>query len=90
MKIVDVEQITFNLEGTLDKNCAFFALYAGLRMYEDYKRKEWTDQIRDNPGYVVRMSLAYLNTMFLLDQLKENYPQDYIEAEIEYELKIKE
>lgn len=45
MNITDANEITFNLEGSLDKHCSFFALYAGLRMYKSFKNEQ--DKVRN-------------------------------------------
>lgn len=66
--------IKFNIEAS-DKGCAFFALYAGLRIYFN-KRSENTpaDQI----------SIAAAEAYGMLQQLKEKHPKEYKDAEDEF------
>jgi len=58
--------------------CAFFALYAGLRMYKDLKVKE--DDSRNDGSFSIAGAEAYS----MLKMLEENYTDMFIEAQIEY------
>lgn len=75
MKIARTNLIKLDIQAA-DKQCAFFALYAGLRMYRDLKKKQ-------DPPHAI--SIAGAEAHCLLMQLKESYPQDYIEAQVEFE-----
>lgn len=66
--------IKFNLEAS-DKECAFFALYAGLRMYFNLK----SDSAPEG-----QMSIAGAEAYCLLKQLEEKHPRAYKEAESEF------
>lgn len=67
-------KITFDLEVS-DQECAFFAIYAGLRMYKE-QRKAGTP--------LNMVSIAGAEAFCMLGQLKEQHPNDYREAEEEY------
>lgn len=67
-------RIKFDLEFS-DKECAFFALYAGLRMYIDQRKKSVPDG---------QISIAAAEAFCLIEQLKEKHPKQYQEAEQEY------
>ena len=75
MKIIKTNLIKLDIEAA-DKECAFFALYAGLRMYRDLKKAQ-------DPPHA--MSIAGAEAHCLLEQLKVKYPQDYTEAQAEFE-----
>lgn len=67
-------RISFDLELT-DRESAFFALYAGLRMYKEQRQK-------DVPKGM--LSIAAAEAYGLLQQLKEQHPERFAEAEQEY------
>ena len=71
-------EITFNLEGR-DESAAFFALYAGLTMYHNLKKKQ--DSERNDGG----ISIAGLEAAALLEDLKLNHWKEYWESAAEYE-----
>jgi len=66
--------IRFNIEAS-DKECAFFAIYAGLRMYFNKKSEN------ELPN---EMSIAAAEAYCLLKQLEEKHPKQYKEAESEF------
>lgn len=88
MNITDADEITFKVEGSLDKHCSIFALYAGLRMYEALKIDQNKVRNLGKPDHELQLSLAGIEAGYLLTQMEEQFPEDFIEAEIEYELKI--
>lgn len=67
--------IKFNLEGR-DEGCAFFALYAGLRMYKEQ---------RDKNTPKGEFSIASGEAFLMLEDLRENYPKQYSEAKKEFD-----
>lgn len=88
MKISEASEVTFNIDGSQDKHCTFFAIYAGLRMYEALKRDQHIAQNLGKPYHEIKVNIARLEAINMLNQLEEQFPEDFIEAEIEYELKI--
>jgi hypothetical protein len=72
---MNLDNITFDLEAS-DQEAAFFALYAGLRMYK------WVRGLRTPPGAV---AIAAAEAYCMLEQLKEAHPEAYRQAEEEYE-----
>jgi hypothetical protein len=68
--------IKFNLEGR-DEGCAFFALYAGLRMY-----KEQREQSVSEPGGI---SIAAAEAYAMLQDMKARFPAHFEDAEEEFE-----
>ena len=76
-------KIKFDLEGR-DESAAFFALYAGLRMYKEQKDSEFAlkkqlKQIRQSA-----FSIAAAEAYRMLEDLKSQKPKWYYEAEAEY------
>ena len=70
-------KLIFDLSEKNDAECAFFALYAGLRMYIDFKEKQ--------PKEEGAFSVPAMEGHGLLRDLEAQYPQQYAEAELEYE-----
>jgi len=73
-KLPDI--IKINIEAS-DKECAFFALYAGLRMYFEYKK-----ETNNDPNSI---SIAGAEAYCMLQDMKERYPIQYNEAKDEYD-----
>ncbi|MGB0896852.1 MAG: hypothetical protein ACPGRW_05990 [Flavobacteriaceae bacterium] len=75
-----MKNIKIDFEGR-NKDCAFFALYAGLRMYSDFKakQKEGTNEV----------SIAGAEAYCILQDLKESHPNEWEEAKKEYDDKLK-
>lgn len=69
-------KIKFDLEASVPE-CAFFALYAGLRMYKEQREK------RDIPDGQFSVSAA--EAFCLMQDLKIQYPTEYAAAEKEYD-----
>ncbi len=67
--------IEFDLEAS-DQGAAFFALYAGLRMYKDLKSHQ-TKGTEEN-------SIAGAEAYIMLETLAEKFPKLYKEASAEY------
>ena len=67
-------EIIFDLEAS-DQEAAFFALYAGLRMYKEQRQK------RVPKG---QMSITAAEAYCMMQSLKKQYPDWYKEAEIEF------
>ena len=70
-----MNEIIINLEGR-NEDCAFFALFAGLKMYSDLKAEE-------NRG-TNKMNIAGAEAYCMLYDLKEDYPEKWEEAKKEY------
>ena len=70
------DEITFDFEASLDKECAFFALYAGLRIYKRMKA--------NHPTPSNQFSVAGAEAYCMLEQLKEQCPIQYDIAEKEF------
>lgn len=76
-------KIIFDLTGRL-KDCAFFAIYAGLRMYKEQKESEilLKEQMgQQEPGAI---SLPAAEAFCCLEELKQQHPSWYADAEDEY------
>lgn len=69
-------KILFDLEAS-DQECAFFALYAGLRMYMDLKKSQ--------PKEEGAFSIAGAEAYCMLQKLKKQHPKFYNESKEEYE-----
>lgn len=69
------DKIVFNIEGS-DKECAFFALYAGLRMY--YEQRTLRDKCPDE------FSISAAECYGLLNQLEENFPKEFADSKVEF------
>jgi hypothetical protein len=76
-------KIIFDVEGS-EKDCAFFALYAGLRMYKEHKDKQVALQNKVAKIGEECFSIAAAEAFSLLEQLKENHPKEFKEAELEF------
>ncbi len=77
-------KIIFDIEAS-EKECAFFSLYAGLRMYKEYKDKQVELQNKVANGFGKELfSIAAAEAYCLLEQLKENHPEEFKEAEEEF------
>ena len=72
------DSITFDLEGSI-KSLAFFALYAGLRMYKEQKEKTVAETMETGT-----LSLAAAEAGVLLEQLKTQFPAFYTDCEEEF------
>ena len=68
--------ITFNFDESVDAEAAIFALYAGLRMYKEAKRKDETSGT---------FNVAAAEAHCMLEQIKETLPDDYIACMVEYD-----
>lgn len=68
-------KIIFDLEAS-DQECAFFAIYAGLRMYMGVKKQQET-----RPDM---LSVASAEAYCMLKSLEEQFPEEYKNAELEY------
>lgn len=71
-----MEEVIIDFEGR-DEECAFFTLYAGLRMYKELKG----EQHRGKQTF----SIAGAEAHSMLEYLKEKYPQRFAIAQQEYE-----
>jgi len=71
-----MKNVTINFEGR-DEGCAFFALYAGLRMYSELKE--------DKHKGKNSMSIAGAEAYSILMDLKFTYPKECEEAKKEYD-----
>lgn len=77
-------KIVFDLEGRMEEE-AFYALYAGLRMYKEVKE----NQIKaaelsgmQEPGAI---SIPAAEAFCMMEDLRTKFPKLYYEAEAEYE-----
>lgn len=70
---------TINFEEQNDGDAAFYALYAGLRMFRDFKQKQ--DESAPKGSFQISGAEAYC----LLEDLKEQFPERYKQAEQEYD-----
>lgn len=68
--------VEFNLEG--NPEVAFYALYAGLRMFKDKK-------IEEDKKHPDQINQAGAEAYCMLQTLKENFPKEFSEAKTEYE-----
>lgn len=68
-------QIVFDLEA-MDEGAAFFALYAGLRMYKEQREG------RCEGGAI---SIAAACAFCMLEDLKNQYPKEYAQAGVEFQ-----
>ena len=75
-----MKNIEIDFEGR-NEPCAFFALYAGLKMYSDMKAEQYkgTD----------KMNIAGAEAYCMLQDLKLSHPNEFEEAKKEYENKFK-
>lgn len=71
-----MKNIKFDMEAKI-QDCAFFALYAGLRMYKEQKDRQ--------PKEAGTFSIAAAEAYCLLQDLKESHPKEYAEAVAEYD-----
>lgn len=72
-----MNEIVINFEGR-EKDCAFFALYAGLRAYYENKKNIGSHH-KD------AISIAGAEAYSMLDDLKTDFPKEYEEAKKEYD-----
>lgn len=68
-------KIIFDLEAR-DEGAAFFAIYAGIRMYYEQKKQQ--------PKFEGAFYIAEAEAYSLLKELQVKHPKEYAEAEIEY------
>lgn len=68
-------KIIFDLEAR-DEGAAFFALYAGLRMYKEQREKRVEGE---------GISIAAAEAYGMLEDLKEQYPLEYKQAGVEFQ-----
>lgn len=71
-------KIKFDFEGR-EEYCAFFALYAGLRMYKEQKEK----QVMESEE-IGLFSIPAAEVFCMLQDLKQQHPKEYAEAVDEY------
>lgn len=69
------ENIKFNIGG---RDLAFYTLYSALRMYKDHKSHE--EKSLEKGAFLFVAAEAYV----FLEDLKEQFPKEYEEAEKEY------
>jgi len=76
--------VKFNLEGR-DEGAAFFALYAGLRMYKEQKEKQiiLLNEIKDDSEKT--FSIPAAEAYCMMQDLREKFPKQYEEAKQEFE-----
>jgi len=76
--------VKFNLEGR-DEGAAFFALYAGLRMYKEQKEKQiiLLNEIKDDSEKT--FSIPAAEAYCMMEDLREKFPKQYEEAKQEFE-----
>jgi hypothetical protein len=67
--------VELNLES--DPQSAFFALYAGLRMYQEQRDSAQ----REDDAFSIAAAEAYC----MLEDLREQFPEEYEEAKQEYD-----
>ncbi len=78
-------KVIFDFEGR-DKGCAFFALYAGLRMYKDKKLKQVKLQREVANGMGEEsFSIPAAEAYCMLEDLREKFPKEYAESKEEYD-----
>ena len=75
-----MKNVKINFEGR-DEGCAFFALYAGLRMYNEYKHKQHLG--KDS------FSTAGAEAYSMMEDLRYSHPEQYEEAKKEYDSELK-
>lgn len=76
--------IKFDFEGR-DEEAAFFALYAGLRMYKEKKDRQVKLLNAANGNSEEQFSIPAAEAFCMLQDLKEKFPKEYAEASEEYE-----
>lgn len=83
-EIIDTEEneykepfcIVIDFDECLDPAAAFFALYAGLRMYKEQREKRVPEGM---------LSFVAAEASCILEMLEENFPSHYIEAVKEFD-----
>jgi len=75
-----MKNIKINFEGR-NEGCAFFALYAGLRMYNEYKH----EQHKGKDSFSTAGAEAY----GIMEDLRYSHPKEYEEAKKEYDSELK-
>lgn len=75
--------VKFNLEGR-DEGAAFFALYAGLRMYKEQKQKQirLLNETKDDSEKT--FSIPAAEAYCMMQDLREKFPKQYEEAKQEF------
>jgi hypothetical protein len=76
-------KIVFDFEGRME-DLAFYALYAGLRMFKDLKETEIEWQIKFGQTRSDAFSLPAAEAYCMLMDMKKKYPKWFKEAEKEY------
>ena len=76
--------VIFEFEGK-ERGCAFFALYAGLRMYMEVKETEIKAASMSDKSRRGAVSIAAAEAYCMLEELREQFPKLYKEAVVEYE-----
>lgn len=77
-------KIIFDFEGRME-NEAFFALYAGLRMYKEQKNKQIRLLNESKPENERTFSIPAAEAYCMLQDMKEQYPVLYQQAGVEYQ-----
>lgn len=76
--------VKFNLEGR-DEGAAFFALYAGLRMYKEQKDKQTILLNETKDDIEKTFSIPAAEAYCMMQDLREKFPKQYEEAKQEFE-----
>jgi hypothetical protein len=76
--------VKFNLEGR-DEGAAFFALYAGLRMYKEQKDKQTILLNETKDDIEKTFSIPAAEASCMMQDLREKFPKQYEEAKQEFE-----
>ena len=75
--------VKFNLEGR-DEGAAFFALYAGLRMYKEQKDKKIKLLNEQKEDSEKTFSIPAAEAYCMMEDLREKFPKHYEEAKQEF------
>ena len=75
--------VKFNLEGR-DEGAAFFALYAGLRMYKEQKDKQIRLLNETKEDSEKTFSIPAAEAYCMMQDLREKFPKQYEEAKQEF------
>lgn len=70
------DRIIIDISESIDKDCAIYAVYAGLRMFYESNHR-----VKEEGKFNIAQAEAYC----MLGFLYEKYPKDYKECEIEYD-----
>lgn len=76
-------RIKFDFEGR-DEGSAFFALYAGLRMYKEVKENQIKAASIVDKSKTTALSIPAMEAYGMLCDLEEQFPKHFKEAEQEY------